>query len=95
MQRNEIMKHIKDHWDDLIKQEISLTDIKENSPLFNIMQEAANNGIHLAQHNMGMWNELVKKDYDEALRWYGKAASSGFEESAIAYTDLVFKITNE
>lgn len=89
------MTHVQDQWDDLVKQEISLADIKENSPLFNKMQEAANNGIPLAQHNMGMWYELLEKDYDEALQWYGQAASSGFEESANAYAELASKITNK
>ena len=59
------------------------------------MKSAAENGDPSAQHNMGLWNELVGKNFDEALKWYNKAANQGLDDSRKLYDDLIHEMKGE
>ena len=57
------------------------------------MESEAKKGNMSAQHNMGLWNETVVEDYDEALQWYRRAADSGHEGAQNAMEELHSKIS--
>ena len=61
-------------WGDMKMQNIPLNEIKEGSKEYEIMKDAAENGDPSAQHSMGMWEEIVACNGDEAKKWYKKAA---------------------
>ena len=79
-------------WEELVKQNFSLADIRKNDQAYLVMEKEASNGHILAQHNMGLWNELISNDYTEALKWYQKASIQGNETSKLAYNDLKDRI---
>ena len=72
-------------WDDVKSKNIPLDEIKEGSPEYEAMKSAAENGNMFAQHAMGLWNETVTLNKDEAKKWYKKAADQGHEGAQKAY----------
>ena len=67
------MKNKIDTWEDMVKANFSLSDIKEDSREFEIMKKAAENGDKNAQYSMGMWYQEVSKDPKTAKTWYERA----------------------
>lgn len=82
-------------WDDVKRKNIPLDEIKKGSPEYEAMESAAKNGDMFAQHAMGLWNELVGKKIDEALKWYNKAANQGLDDSRKSYDDLIHEMKGE
>ena len=76
-------------WDEIKSKNIPLDEIKEDSPEYEAMKSAAENGNKFAQHAMGLWNETVALDNDEAKKWYKKAADQGHEGAKQAFSELV------
>ena len=76
-------------WDEVKTKNIPLDEIKEGSPEYEAMKSAAENGNMSAQHAMGLWNETVASNNDEAKKWYKKAADQGHEGAQEAYEILI------
>ena len=67
---------------------INLSDIKLGDDNYNKMKSEAMNGSVKDIHNMGMWNQTVKRNIDEAKCWYKKAADMDYEPSIEAYKEI-------
>lgn len=80
-----------DTWEDMVKTNFPLSDIKKSSREFEIMKKAAENGDKTAQHNMGIWHEQVANDFETAKKWYKRAADQGHEGAEKAYNDILNK----
>lgn len=75
-------------WEDIVRRNVPLSDITKGSQDFEIMEEAAQNGISAAQYSMGMWHEMVGGDYEEAEKWYNRAKENGHPSAEQALQDL-------
>lgn len=82
-------------WEDMVNAEYPISDIKKDSPEFEIMKNAAKNGDPSAQHSMGIWYGEVAKDLEKAKNWYRRAAGEGREGAQESYTDLLYSENNE
>ena len=78
-------------WENIKMQNIPLDKIREDSEEYKIMKKAAENGDPSSQHSMGMWQETVACNDDEAKKWYKKAAIQGHEGAKNAFDNLVKK----
>ena len=58
------------------------------------MKSAAENGNMFAQHAMGLWNETVALNKDEAKKWYKKAADQGHAGAEKALKELIRRETD-
>ena len=76
-------------WDEVKGKNISLDEIKEDSPEYEAMKSAAENGNMFAQHAMGLWNETVALNKGEAEKWYKKAADQGHEGANKSLKELI------
>lgn len=75
-------------WDNVKSKNNPLDEIKEGSPEYEAMESAAKNGDMFAQHAMGLWNETVALNEDEAKKWYKKAADQGHEGAESALREI-------
>lgn len=82
------MKNNADKWEDMLKSNRSLLDIKQGSTEFEIMKKAAENGDMSAQYSMGMWYDTVANDPETAKKWYNKAKNNGHPSAEQAIIEL-------
>lgn len=82
------MKHNVTTWQDMVEINYPISDINKGSKEFEIMNTAAKNGCPSAQHSMGIWYEAIAKDFEEAEKWYKRAADQGHEGAQEAYNSL-------
>lgn len=75
-------------WDEVKSKNIPLNEIKEDSPEYEAMKSAAENGDRIAQYNMGIWHHKVSKKHKEAEYWYQKAITQEVEGAKESYDEL-------